>query len=154
MLKYLSLILITVLVIEIPAIGAASTQVWSKEVLLDKDIVIPSNQTLIIKPGTKINCIYEYKDQNYSPTEWKIIVKGKLIAEGDKNNPIIIDPMPLGLSSIKIPTDSKIKTIIIAPQQIDTQQIKNEFRTFRIQYLALWTLLFAGIYYAIIIRGS
>ncbi|MBU1026671.1 MAG: hypothetical protein KKA31_02960 [Candidatus Margulisbacteria bacterium] len=149
--RNICLLLITVLLIEIPAIGTTSPQVlsgkevvWSGEIELKNDVVVPEGTTLKITPGSKIYGSYEQADGTVSPKEWKIIVKGSLIAEDT-----LIDPMPHGLSAIRIPIDSNIQSIKIAPMKIETQKIKDEFAVFRTQYVVLWALLFGSIYYAI-----
>lgn len=156
MLKNICLLLLTVLFFEIPALGAAppvildkDKTVWSGEVELTSDVVVPEGKTLIIMPGTKISCVYDYNDSGITPEEWKIIVKGDLIAHGQADDSIVINAMPYGLSAIRVPIDPSLETISISPQQINTKKLKDEFSVFRVQYLALWALLFGSIYYAI-----
>jgi len=156
MIKKISFILILFILLEIPALCAVEPKVlvddvtvWSDIVELKSDIIVPEGKTLIIKPGTKIYGVYEYKDDQFTPDKWRIIVKGNLIASGEANNSVIIDSMPYGLSSVRIPVDSQVENITISPQIIDTNKIRDEFTVFRWQYLGLWTLLFASIYYAI-----
>jgi hypothetical protein len=159
MIRNMSLILIILTLAEIPSLCTVPPVtlkgkeiVWSGKVELKNDIIIQEGSTLIIMPGTKINCIYDYNDQEFSPKEWKIIVKGDLVARGEADNPVTFNPMPRGLSSIRIPVDSRIEQIVIAPHKIDTEEIKKEFSAFKTQYLILWTLLFGSIYYAIVSR--
>ncbi|MBU0686328.1 MAG: hypothetical protein KKB81_00545 [Candidatus Margulisbacteria bacterium] len=155
MIKKISLFIIICLLLEIPALGASPLvlncleTIWSGEVELASDVIVPAGSTLIIMPGTNIKCVYDYEDDNFTPNEWKIIVKGNLIANGEENEAIIIDPTPYGLSAIKVPLNSNINTIKIAPKEINTEKIRDEFSVFRWQYLALWGLLFGSIYYAI-----
>ncbi len=151
MIKNICLILISVLLIEIPALATTSPQVlsgkevvWSGDIELKNDVIVPEGTTLKIMPGSKIYGLYEQNDGTITPKDWKIIVKGNLIAED-----ILVDPMPRGRSSIRIPIDSNIQSIKIAPMKIDTQKIKDEFAVFRTQYIVLWALLFGSIYYAI-----
>jgi hypothetical protein len=159
--RNISLILILILLMEIPALGSVPPQVlkdqvtiWSGTVELNSNVVVPAGKTLIIDPGTKIYCVYDYENQEFSPAEWEIIVKGNLIASGEAERAIIIDSMPYGLSSLRVPVDPGIERISISPQKVDTRKIREEFSVFRLQYLALWTMLFAGVYFAIKSRNN
>ncbi|MBU0672969.1 MAG: hypothetical protein KJ732_08090 [Candidatus Margulisbacteria bacterium] len=143
MIRNIAIILILSLLIEIPSIGA--TTIWSGEVELKSNVTVPKGSTLIILPGTKINCVYEYNNDRFSPDEWQIIVKGNLISSGE----VTVSTTSYGLSAIKVPVGSNITTINIAAQKVDTKKIRDEFSVFRLQYLALWSMLFAGVYMAI-----
>jgi|GEM_PF-2972482 len=156
MIKIIALTLALVLLAEIPAIGMVpppvlhdKVTVWSGAVELKNDVVVPAGSTLIISPGTEIFCVYENEADIFTPEEWKIIVKGTLIASGEAENMVTIDPLPYGLSAIRIPVDQNIQRISISPQKVDTKKIREEFSGFRLQYLALWSMLFAGVYFAI-----
>jgi hypothetical protein len=154
--RKIAFILIVALLMEIPAIATVpptilkdKVTVWSGTIELKSDVVVPEDKTLIIYPGTSIYCVYDYENENFTPAEWKIIVKGNLIAKGETNNSITIDSIPYGLSAIRVPVGPDIEKISISPQNVETKKIKEEFSVFRLQYLALWTMLFAGVYYAI-----
>ena len=156
MIKNIVFALVLVLLAEIPAIGTVpppvlkeKVTVWSGTVELRTDVVVPAGSTLIISPGTEIFCVYENEADIFTPEEWRIIVKGTLIASGEAQNMVTIDPAPYGISAIRIPVDENIKRISIAPQKVDTKKIREEFSVFRLQYLALWSMLFAGVYFAI-----
>jgi len=156
MIKKLCLFLILILLMEIPVLGATSLKVlegkeiiWKGEVELSGDVLVPEGSKLTIMPGTRIYGVYEYNNNTFTPEEWKIIVKGELVAVGEAENSIVFDPIPYGLSAIRIPIDPEIKNITIAPKEIDTEEIRKEFAAFKTQYLVLWILLFGSIYYAI-----
>jgi hypothetical protein len=120
--------------------------VWSGDVALKSDFIVPKGETLIIMPGTRIYGVYDYNNEDgITPSGWRIIVYGNLSAAED----VVFDAMPRGLSAVKIPINSEVKTITIAPKKIETEKVRQEFSTFRTQYLILWTLLFGSIYYAI-----
>lgn len=156
MIKNLCILLISVLLFEIPALGLTSPTVltgkeivWSGEVELTNDVIVPEGTTLTIMPGTKIYGAYDFENTSITSEAWQIIIKGDLIAMGDQDQSIVFDPMPAGLSSIKIPVSNQINQITIAPKEIDTKKIKDEFSTFRTHYVALWCILFGSIYYAV-----
>lgn len=156
MLKYVSLALVLLLFIEVPIMGVVPPEtltgkevVWSGEVELQHDVTIPEGTILTILPGTNIHCIYKYGEGSFSPEKWQIRIKGKLVAAGGVGAPITFDPLPYGLSSLRIPLNPKLENISIAPQAVKVEDIKNEFSAFRTQYLVLWSLLFGSIYYAI-----
>jgi hypothetical protein len=156
MIKQIAIILILTLLCEIPALAAPSpviltdqVTVWTGEVELKNDVVVPAGSSLIISPGTRIKCVYNYENDQLEPREWQIIVKGELMANG-----VTFDCSPYGLSSLKIPVDQDIEQIRISAQRVDTRKIREEFSVFRLQYLALWTMLFAGVYIAIKTRNE
>lgn len=122
---------------------------WFGEVELRHDVEVPEEKILVIAPNTNIYGVYEYSQGTFSPQEWKIIVKGTLIASGEANKSIVFNSIPNGLSSLKVPVNPNIKKIHISPQEINTKKIKEEFSAFRIQYIILWGMLFTGIYLAI-----
>lgn len=62
------------------AIDGDRTTVWSGELVLDKEYVVPAGYTLKIQPGTTIR-MQKYWDA-------KITVKGTLVAAGTKEKPI------------------------------------------------------------------
>lgn len=156
MIKIISKLLILALLLEVPAIGLPEPKilegkevVWSGEVELSSDVIVPQGTTLKIMPGCKIYGSYEYENYTFAPEVWQIIIEGDLIALGETEKSIVFDPIPSGLSSIKIPIDPQIENITIAPKNIDTEKIRDEFRAFRMHYVVLWVLLFGSIYYAI-----
>ena len=144
--RNIAIILIFTLLIEIPALCSDKIITWSGKVELTQDIIVPHGHTLIIEPGTKI---YSIAEADKAVKEYKIIIKGDLIASGRPDNPVVIDAVPCGLSTINLPLDPSITTINITPQKVDTERIRREFGGFRLQYLALWVALFGGVYYAI-----
>jgi len=146
MIRNIAIILILTFLAEIPAFCQDKIITWSGKVELSQDVTIPHNHTLIIEPGTKI---YSIAKADKIVKEYKIIIKGDLIISGRPDNPVIIDAVPCGLSTINLPLDPSITTINITPQKVDTERIRKEFGVFRLQYLALWAALFGGVYYAI-----
>lgn len=146
MIRNIAIILILALLAEIPALGSDKIITWSGKVELSQDITIPPGHTLIIEPGTKI---YPAANVNTTVAEYQIIVQGDLIVSGRPDDPVVIDSVPCGLSTITLPLDPSITTINITPQKVDTERIRQEFGVFRLQYLALWAALFGGVYYAI-----
>ncbi|MFC1601383.1 right-handed parallel beta-helix repeat-containing protein [Candidatus Sumerlaeota bacterium] len=69
------------------AIDEAKTTVWSGQLTLDKEHVVPAGYALKIEPGTTIRML--------KGTYAKITVKGALIAVGEKDKPIrMLAPNP------------------------------------------------------------
>ena len=54
--------------------------IWDGKIEIRSKVVIPENQTLILKPGTQI----EFSDRG------KILINGQLIANGNKKQPIVL----------------------------------------------------------------
>ncbi|MFH1386393.1 MAG: hypothetical protein ABIH50_01845 [bacterium] len=48
-----------------------------------------------------------------------------------------------------IPLDGRTKIIKIVPYEVNTKILKDEFEVFRVQYAIIWTLLGAGLIYAV-----
>ncbi|MFC1540687.1 hypothetical protein ACFL4J_01460 [Candidatus Margulisiibacteriota bacterium] len=158
--RHIALLLIAILLLEIPALAADpqvlkdKLTVWSGLVELQGDVEVPAGSTLVIDPGTRIHCVYDHRDGQFSPAQWQIIIKGDLIASGEVDRAVTIAALPYGLASLRVPVDPTIERISISPQKVDTKRIRDEFSGFRLQYLALWTMLFAGVYFAIKSRNN
>jgi hypothetical protein len=65
---------------------------WDGEIFIEKDLLIPANVELIIKPGTKI--YFNKADSSRTEPifllpENEILIRGKMIAKGTPKNPII-----------------------------------------------------------------
>jgi hypothetical protein len=48
-----------------------------------------------------------------------------------------------------IPLNERTRLIQISPYEVDTKILRDEFRAFRTQYVILWTVLSAGLIYAV-----
>ncbi len=75
----------------LPEGQSPQTIIWEKEIILERDTIIPANATLIIKPGTVV-LFGAYQDPRVSHPAFpgvELIVKGKIIARGTKARPII-----------------------------------------------------------------
>lgn len=74
--------------------GHALTQdeIWSGDIILKGDIVIPEGITLTIQPGTVIKAVKSNLDweQGYEDETVDIYLKGKIIANGTAANPIVL----------------------------------------------------------------
>ncbi|MBN2058345.1 MAG: hypothetical protein JW782_06085 [Candidatus Saganbacteria bacterium] len=156
MIRNIAIALIFALLIEIPAAAAPEARIlndlvtiWSGRVELSNDVIVPDGHILIIEPGTQINCVYSDSNSQISPKEWRIIVKGDLICGGQPERAVVIDTMPYGLHTVRLPVSDSVEKITIAPMKVDTEKIRSEFGVFRLQYLALWLTLFGGVFYAI-----
>ena len=115
-------------------------EIWSGEIHIDGDIVVPEGLTLEIKPGTRL--LYEnISTQNYgeNPDRAELIVYGNLKLPEDQTIQ--------SFNRLKIDQDTQI--LKIAPYQVDVKGLQEEFNTFRWQYLTLWSVLTIGVAVAI-----
>lgn len=129
MTKALSIILILALAGQAPALELARDEDWSGTIELKEDIIVPSKLTLTLKPGTQV-----------ITNGHKIISYGIVDIQGQTNNEVKID------HALLCRTNS-IEVISLRPYQVDTEILKEEFNTFKVQYAILWSLLFASTFF-------
>lgn len=127
----------------------SSDEKWSGVIHLTGDIVIPEGVTLTIDPGTVIK-LSDYDDTNGGkyPDRCELIVYGKLKINGDKKDTITF-VSKRGISPILVPLNPGIKNVVVKPYKVDTESLRDEFRTFRLQYAILWIVLTVGLYYGV-----
>jgi len=115
---------------------------WEGQIRLVGDVVVPKGITLEIAPNTIL--LYEQKDiMNYgkNPALPELVVDGEL-------------KMGEPLESIRhfdvLTVDDKTQMIKIAPYEVDTKILRDEFRAFKEQYLWLWSVLTGGVILALL----
>lgn len=101
---------------------------WSGTINLSEDVIVPAEYTLTIYPGTRVNT-----NGN------KIISYGLVNILGEKNNQVKF----IALDQL---LNSDIEVFKVAPYNIDTKILRDEFKVFRIQYAILWSVLFASMF--------
>ena len=71
--------------------------VWSGDVLVVGDVLVPEGVTLRVAPGTHISFI-ESESSKIEPMflsmGTELMVRGKLLVEGEKDNPVVFDAAP------------------------------------------------------------
>jgi hypothetical protein len=122
-------------------------EIWEGEILLIGDVVVPEGNTLTIMPGTKIISTDDdvLKGGNH-PDKCEIIVKGKIKAMGNKAQPIKISANYSEESLKLYPLDSSTKIVRFSPYKVDTEELKDEFASFRNGYFIMWSLIYAITY--------
>jgi hypothetical protein len=128
MLKITALVLTILFLIQSAPRALEPYQFWSGEINLTEDKIVPAGHTLTIAPGTRI-----ITNGN------RIVSYGTLNIMGKEENKVNF------LYSLPGETNS-IEVISIRPYQVDTEILKEEFNTFKIQYAILWSLLFASTF--------
>lgn len=110
-----------------------SSEAWSGQIKLKGDVIVPEGVELTIEPGT------EFLVDEGSPVP-KLTVNGTLKVAQTQTGQGKFD---------LVPVDEKTKVIRVSPYQIDTKPLLEEFHLFRTQYIIVWTLLTAGLIYAV-----
>jgi hypothetical protein len=127
--------------------GAKSMQ-QGKDVVIEKQVVIEANESIELKPGTKL--IFPTPDS-------KLTIKGKLKISGTEKEPSIIvipnlltgtDPIPVRQETL-LKLDPNLRELEIYPYQVDTDEVVDELRAFRYQYAFVWTVLMAINFYLV-----
>ncbi|MFC1770641.1 hypothetical protein ACFLZV_02025 [Candidatus Margulisiibacteriota bacterium] len=116
-------------------------ETWDGEIRLIGDVVIPKDKSLKIKANTIL--LYEQSDiKNYGKDNKlpELVVYGNLELEEPKDSIRSFDLMKI---------DNKTKIIQVTPYQVDTKSLRDEFRSFREQYVILWSIMTIGLIYAV-----
>lgn len=143
--KITSTILALIMALNIPLLGIGSamemksgtlptSEVWSGEIKITGDVTVPKGSTLTIEPGTVF-----ITDEN-AQTQPKLQIFGTL-----KVGQLETGDTKLDLAAL----DGRTKIIRVTPYEIDTKILRDEFHVFRTQYIFLWSILSAGLIYAI-----
>lgn len=78
-----------------PCMVLTTDTTWSGDVALDQDILVPEGVTLTIQPGSRIRVSASEStktDPEYLSSLTEIIVRGKLLANGNESAPILFEP--------------------------------------------------------------
>lgn len=118
-------------------------ETWEGEVYLVGDVVIAKGVTLTIEPGTRIFFAdYDIFNTGKDPDQSEIIVYGRLEAKSSPKEPILLNTIEHKyLKNLKL--DDKTMVIKFYPYKVRTEPLREEFRSFKIQYLVLWSIIYA-----------
>ena len=113
-------------------------------------MVVSANTTLTIEPGTILKFAnYDINNLGEDPNYTEIIVLGTLISNSPTENPIIIESQQA--TAIKTLNVNNTNTVIqFEPYNVDTTQMRKEFKSFKNQYFIFW----AVTYLMWVIRGG
>ena len=127
-----------------------ANETWSGEINLIGDVVVSANTTLTIEPGTILKFTnYDINNLGEDPNYTEIIVLGTLISNSPTENPIIIESQQA--TAIKTLNVNNTNTVIqFEPYNVDTTQMRKEFKSFKNQYFIFW----AVTYLMWVIRGG
>ncbi len=118
---------------EVQAGILTSNEVWSGQIKLNGDVIVPKDIELTIQPGTE----FLLDENQVSP---KLTVEGKLKVGQTQTGQGKFD---------LVPVDKDTKVIRVSPYVLDTKPLLEEFHLFRTQYIIIWTLLTSGLIYAV-----
>ncbi|NQT30335.1 MAG: hypothetical protein HQ596_07165 [Candidatus Saganbacteria bacterium] len=131
----------------------AKTTTWDGKVSIKNETSINEGDTVNVMPQTTIN----FENENA-----KLLISGNLIIEGSENNPATIvipnfisgiTPTPIHQKTI-LELNEGLQTLEIFPYTVDTQEIKDELKAFRIQYAIVWTTLMVVNFYLVLNRTA
>jgi hypothetical protein len=128
MIRTMAILLMVSLAGQCLALELKQDECWSGRINLDQDVIVPEGYTITIAPGTKV-----ITNGN------RIISYGTVNIWGEAENTVNFQYFPLN-------NTSSIEVIKMKPYNIDTQILKEEFNTFKVQYAILWSLLFASTF--------
>ncbi len=118
-------------------------ETWHDEVYLVGDVVIPKGITLTIEAGTRLYFAdYDIFASGEDKTHSEIIVYGTLDAQSLPDNPIYLDTIN-GDKAKPLNIDKNTAVINFNPYHIETEPLREEFRSFKRQYLVLWSIIYA-----------
>lgn len=120
----------------------AANEEWKETVYIIGDVTIPEGVTVTILPGTTIL----FSDHDIlalnNPAECELIVSGTLEQLATPEHPIVFEKIgPNG--EITALDRGKTQHITFYPYEIDTQILRDEFRSFKNEYLVLWSIIYA-----------
>ena len=127
-----------------------TNETWSGEINLIGDVVVSANTTLTIEPGTILKFAnYDISNLGEDPNYTEIIVLGTLISNSPTENPIIIEsPQATAIKTLNVNNTNAV--IQFEPYNVDTTQMRKEFKSFKNQYFIFW----AVTYLMWVIRGG
>ncbi len=110
------------------ALELAGSTLWSGDVKLTDDVVVPVGSCLTLAPGTQV-----------TTNGHKIIGYGSVKIAGRPDRPVNFRLFPAG--------SAPLETVKVKPYDINTAILKEEFGAFKVQYAILWSLLFASTFF-------
>jgi hypothetical protein len=148
--KYLVCLLIVSL-ITVPAFARSTP--WKGSLSVSEETVIPKGRTVRAYPGTRIL---------FSSSQGKINVRGKLLASGEENNPVVfvIPNFASTANAVSIhdktvlKMNAHTKELEIYPYDVETEEIIDELRAFRYQYAFVWTVLMGVCFYLVLNKST
>ena len=127
-----------------------TNETWSGEINLIGDVIVSTNTTLTIEPGTTLKFAnYDINNLGEDPNYTEIIVLGTLVSNSPTENPIIIEShQATAIKTLKV---NKTNAVIqFEPYNVDTTQMRKEFKSFKNQYFIFWAIT----YLMWVIRGG
>ena len=120
----------------------SADQVWRNNIFLIGDVIIPKNVTVTIESGAKIKfASYDIYNVGKDKTKCEIIVYGTLDARPEINKPIKVSSIN-DHNLNKLTLDKNTQILKFYPYKIETEGLREEFRSFKIQYIDLWSLIY------------
>ena len=131
---------------EIPAIKIgtiAHDEIWSRRVAIIGDVTIPESVTVTIEAGTVLSFAdYDLANTGPHPDQCEIIAHGTLDIRSTPENPVRVESLKKE-SFLVTALDKNTRIVRFSPYKIETEEMRKEFRSFKIQYLVLWSLIYA-----------
>ena len=126
--KAIAILLILALSGQCLARELGQSELWSGRVDLSEDVVVPTGLSLTLAPGTQV-----------TTHGHRIISYGTVNILGEPENSV-------EFSHFAATPGATLEVIKIKPYDVDTQILKEEFDSFKVQYAILWSLLFASTF--------
>ena len=123
-----------------------TSETWENDIYLVGDVTVPEGMTLTILPGTRLHFGSEdILAAGRDPTQCEIIVQGNIEAKHDPKNPIQVMTATRGKSLEKLALDPHTRVLKFYPYEVKTETLRQEFRSFKNQYLLFWSVIY-GIF--------
>lgn len=126
--KAIAILLILALSGQCLARELSQSELWSGRVDLSEDVVVPTGLSLTLAPGTQV-----------TTHGHRIISYGTVNILGEADNKV-------EFRHFAATRGTTLEVIRIKPYDVDTQILKEEFDSFKVQYAILWSLLFASTF--------
>ncbi|MBN2058349.1 MAG: hypothetical protein JW782_06105 [Candidatus Saganbacteria bacterium] len=118
-------------------------EVWQGRVFLIGDVTVPLGRKLIIEPGTEL--IFDERDLLESgkrKDQCELIAFGTIETRASADKPIRLVSVS-GLKAKKlVELGDEVRVIRFSPYQIDTESMKQEFRSFKYNYFIVWAVIY------------
>jgi hypothetical protein len=115
---------------------------WSGDIYLVGDLTIPEGLGVTVAADTRIHfASYDLLQTGEDPQRCEIIVHGRWYADSQPEQPIRLQALDGGWA--RLPRDAGTQVLSFQPYVVETQNLREEFRGFKNEYLILWSVIYA-----------
>lgn len=120
-----------------------TSETWSGNIYLVGDVVIGADAVVTVLAGTKLfYAPYDIFNRGDDAEHTEIIVKGKFDVQSTTEAPVTVVSLD-EKTRHHIVVDDKTTVIAFSPYKVDTQILRDEFRSFKYQYIFFWSIVYA-----------